>query len=261
MDLLVRALDDDVRQGLLILQLMAHLWVATRALTDTDARAYLRTTTRGTVLAVHLRLRLLVHGGRPAGLRVIIIVDVDVVVVYYLNDLSRGACSERPELQLAQAEGVELLLELITMLALDSLDRAPSMLWRIPHEHLRVPLAGGILRSHLQVRLLVRDLPLLGRPALALQLDGRVRCVRMSRNLFVIMIILVTYLNTYVLRLHKVLVLSYCFPAPPPVVVVARHVLHRLLHSIHVQSGILCGSFVATTACNAATLCIWSRGH
>ena len=75
---------------------MAHLRVAARVLTDTDARADLgarHSTTADwrAVLAMHLRLRLLVHSGRPTGLRVIIIVDVDVVVVYDLNDFARGA--------------------------------------------------------------------------------------------------------------------------------------------------------------------------
>jgi hypothetical protein len=85
---------------LLILQLMAHLWAAARVLTDTDARADLTlhsaTADWRAVLAMHLRLRLLVHSGRPTGLRVIIIVDVDVVVVYYLNDFARGAFPKRP---------------------------------------------------------------------------------------------------------------------------------------------------------------------
>ena len=100
LDLLVGPVNDYLGKGLLILQLMAHLRVATRVLTDTDARAgltlYSTTADWRAVLAVHLWLRLLVHSGRTIGLRVIIIVDVDVVVVYYLNDFARGAFPKRP---------------------------------------------------------------------------------------------------------------------------------------------------------------------
>jgi hypothetical protein len=46
------------------------------------------------------------------GIRVIIIVDVDIVIVYYLNDFARGALPELAQLQLAESKSIKLLLEL-----------------------------------------------------------------------------------------------------------------------------------------------------
>lgn len=114
MDLLVGHVldpfDYNVRQRLLILQLM----VAASVLTDTDAtranrRAWHSSCARClTVLARHRWLRLLVRIRGAVGVRVIIVVDVDVVVVYYLNDFAGRAFTQ---LQLAEAEGVKLLLQ------------------------------------------------------------------------------------------------------------------------------------------------------
>ena len=125
-------------------------------------------------------------------------------------------------MQLAQAEGIELLLQLITMLAVYPIDGGASVLWR-PHEHLRVTLPRGVLCAA-QLRRLVRALPLLGSAAWLLWLDRRLRRESRSRSIFVLMIILVTYLNTYVLRLYKVLILS--FLGPSLLVVIAGPVLH-----------------------------------
>lgn len=145
---------------------MVHIVVATGVLTDTDARcADLRTRHSSAaswlrVLAMHLRLRLLVPTRSAIGFRIVII-DVDVVIVYDLNDFAGRALAKLPELQLAKAKGIQLLLQLITRVLCCPVARAPSMLSAIPHEHLRMSLTRCVLGASTHLRLLVSGLPLL----------------------------------------------------------------------------------------------------
>lgn len=120
----LESLDHDGKR-LLVLQLMVHLGVVPSVLTDTDGRwAGLGTWTSSVaawlcVLAMHLRL--LVRTRSPVGLRVII-VDVDVVIVYYLNDFAGRAFAKA-------GKGVELL--------------AASVFCCVAHEHVLMALTSG----------------------------------------------------------------------------------------------------------------------
>lgn len=175
------SLDHDVRQRLLILQLMARLVVPAGVLTDTGPRRSLRArcssvAARPGPLPLHRSLRLLVPARRTVAVRVIVIVDVDIVIVDYLNDLARRALAQLPQLQLAEPESIQLLLQLVTGLATQAIPCAAGRLRRRPHEHLRVRLPRRVLGSSTDLCRLVGRLPLLSGAALALKLlDRRLR--------------------------------------------------------------------------------------
>ena len=103
---------------------------------------------------MHLRLRLLMCAWSTVSFR-IIIVDVDIVIVYYLNDFARRAFTKLSELQLAKPEGIKLPLQLFIRVLCCSLTWAPTVLSCIPHKHLRMSLSGCILGSSAHLSLLV----------------------------------------------------------------------------------------------------------
>lgn len=75
---------------------MARLAVPAGVLTDTGPCRCLRArcssvAARLDPLPLHRSLRLLVPARGAVAVRVIVIVDVDIVIVDYLNDLARGA--------------------------------------------------------------------------------------------------------------------------------------------------------------------------
>ena len=103
------------------------------------------------VLAVRLRVGLRVRSSCAIGLRVIIIVDVDIVIINYLNNFARGALTELPYLQLAEAQRLQLFLKLNVRILLVASPILSSWVACLPPKHLGVPLRGRVLllqRAH-----------------------------------------------------------------------------------------------------------------
>lgn len=164
-------------------------------------------------------------------------------------------------MQLAKAEGVKLLLQLVAGIAVQVIPRAASMLRRRPHEHLRVRLARTVLGSPADLCRLVGRLPLLGGATLALKLlCRRLRWQARALRALLVLIPLFTYLNACVSRFPRTWIMHFRVLVALSIAALPRPILTGLVGSIRLQPPIQCG-FCAAVSGRRSTVCIRSRGH
>ena len=153
LDLLVgHVLDpfDDYVWRCLLWQRLAHGVAGGDILTDGDAcRRRLLVETSAVAsrrsLARRLSVGLLAPSRCAVGLGVVIVVYVDVIVVDDLDDFARGALAELSDWQLAQAQCLQLLLELNVGILVVASPVVGSLLACVPRKRRSVPLCRRVL--------------------------------------------------------------------------------------------------------------------